>query len=157
MGKGKILLLGQDEVNLAMTEMILSEFDYEVSTATDGEEAVRLLTESRHDLLLIDVIMQPMNGIEILERIREIPGLRDINTIFLTASSPHMDLSEALRLGVLFFIPKPVLPESLFAAVRQAMQKTAGHQGRNTFPVHSKTSLPARKLFRSGISITETN
>ena len=90
MGKGKILLLGQDEVNLAMTEMILSEFDYEVSTATDGEEAVRLLTESRHDLLLIDVIMQPMNGIEILERIREIPGLRDINTIFLTASSPRM-------------------------------------------------------------------
>ena len=124
MGKGKILLLGQDEVNLAMTEMILSEFDYEVSTATDGEEAVRLLTESRHDLLLIDVIMQPMNGIEILERIREIPGLRDINTIFLTASSPRMDLSEALRLGVLDFIPKPVLPESLFAAVRQAMQKT---------------------------------
>ena len=36
-------------------------------------------------------------------------------------------------------------------------QKAAGHQGRNTFPVHSKTSLPARKLFRSNISITETN
>ena len=125
MGKGKILLLGQDEIDLTMTEMILSEFGYEARAVTDGEEAVRLLTESHHDLLLIDVIMQPMNGIEILERIRETPGIQDINTLFLTESSPRMDLSEALRLGVLDFIPKPVLPESLFAAVRRAMQTTA--------------------------------
>ena len=125
MGKGKILLVEQDEVNLAMTEMILSEFGYDVNTATDGETAIRLLTESKHDLLLIDVIMQPLNGIETLTRIREIPEIRDISTIFLTVSSPRLDLSEALRLGVLDFIPQPVLPEALFSSIRQAMQTPA--------------------------------
>ena len=125
MGKGKILLVEQDEVNLAMTEMILSEFGYDVNTATDGETAIRLLTESKQDLLLIDVIMQPLNGIETLTRIREIPEIRDISTIFLTVSSPRLDLSEALRLGVLDFIPQPVLPETLFSSIRQAMQTPA--------------------------------
>ena len=122
--KGKILLVEQDEVNLMMTEMILSEFGYKVTTATNGEEAIRLLTESKYDLLLMDAIMHPIDGNETLSRIREIPEIKDINTIFLTVSAPRMDLSEALRLGVLDFIPNPVLPETLFSSVRQAMQVT---------------------------------
>ena len=52
MRKGKILLVEQDEVNLMMTEMILSEFGYTVTTATGGEDAIRLLLESKFDLLL---------------------------------------------------------------------------------------------------------
>ena len=89
MGKGKILLVEQDEVNLAMTEMILSEFGYDVNTATDGETAIRLLTESKHDLLLIDVIMQPLNGIETLTRIREIPEIQDIYLEHIRFSLHH--------------------------------------------------------------------
>ncbi|MBP5200731.1 MAG: response regulator [Schwartzia sp.] len=125
MSKGKILLVEQDEVNLMMTEMILSEFGYQVTTASGGEEAIRLLTESKYDLLLMDFIMHPMDGIETLSRIRETPEIQDINTVFLTVSAPRMDLSEALRLGVLDFIPNPVLPETLFSSVRQAMQVTS--------------------------------
>ncbi len=124
MRKGKILLVEQDEVNLMMTEMILSEFGYTVTTATGGEDAIRLLLESKFDLLLMDAVMHPIDGIETLTRIRETPGIRDINTLFLTVSDPRMDMSEALRLGVLEFIPNPVLPETLFSAVRQGMQVT---------------------------------
>ena len=117
----KILLVDDDEINLMMTEMVLSEMGYMVTTAQSGEEAIALLRASHYDLLLLDVVMYPLTGLETLARIREIPEIKGIRTVFLTASSDRMDMTEAIRLGALDFIRKPALPENLLSIVRHAL------------------------------------
>ena len=117
----KILLVDDNEINLMMTEMVLSEMHYEVETTTSGEAAIELLQKSPYDLMLLDIIMGGMSGIETLARIREMPGISDIRTIFLTTSSQIADMTEAIRLGAPEFIRKPTLPEKIYVAVRQAL------------------------------------
>ena len=117
----KILLVDDNEINLMMTEMVLSEMHYEVETATSGEAAIELLQKSPYDLMLLDIVMDGMSGIETLKRIREMPGISGIRTIFLTTSSQITDMTEAIRLGALEFIRKPTLPETIYFAVRQAL------------------------------------
>ena len=117
----KILLVDDNEINLMMTEMVLSEMHYEVTTALSGEEAIELLQNGPYDLMLLDIVMNGLSGIETLARIREMPGISGIRTIFLTSSSHMADMTEAIRLGALDFIRKPALPENLYSAVRQAL------------------------------------
>lgn len=117
----KILLVDDDEINLMMTEMVLSEMGYAVTTAQSGEDAIAMLRAAHYDLLLLDVVMYPLTGLETLARIREIPEIKGIRTVFLTASSDRMDMTEAIRLGALDFIRKPALPENLLSTVRRAL------------------------------------
>ena len=117
----KILLVDDNEINLMMTEMVLSEMHYEVTTASSGEAAIAILQKEPQDLLLLDIVMDGMSGIETLARIRAMPEISGIRTIFLTSSSHMADMTEAIRLGALDFIRKPTLPEDLYSAVRQAL------------------------------------
>ena len=117
----KILLVDDNEISLMMTEMVLSEMHYDVTTATSGEAAIERLQQYPYDLMLLDIVMEGMNGIEALARIREIPEIRNIRTIFLTSSSQITDMTEAIRLGALDFIRKPTLPETLLSAVQKAL------------------------------------
>ena len=117
----KILLVDDNEINLMMTEMVLSEMHYEVATAASGEAAIELLQKEPFDLMLLDIVMEGMSGIETLARIRKTPEISSIRAIFLTSSSHMADMTEAIRLGALDFIRKPALPEKLYSAVRQAL------------------------------------
>ena len=117
----KILLVDDNEISLMMTEMILSEMHYDVTTATSGEQAIERLQQEHYDLMLLDIVMDGMSGIETLAKIREIPEISDIRTIFLTSSSHSADITEAIRLGELDFIRKPALPEKLYSSIRQAL------------------------------------
>ena len=118
----KILLVDDNEITLMMTEMVLAEMHYEVETATSGEAAIELLQQGQFDLMVLDIIMDGMSGIETLARIRETPKISGIRTIILTSSSQTLDMTEAFRLGVLEFIRKPALPEKLGFAVWQALR-----------------------------------
>ena len=117
----KILLVDDNEINLMMTEMVLSEMHYEVETATSGEAAIELLQQNQYDLMLLDIIMDGMSGIETLARVRDMTEISGIRTIFLTSSSQVADMTEAIRLGAMDFIRKPALPEKLVAAVQRAL------------------------------------
>ncbi len=117
----RILLVDDDEMNLMVTEMILSEMGYHVDTASGGAECIDILQKEDYDLLLLDVELLDMRGLKVLEQIREIPRLREIKTVFLTASSHREDMTEALRLGAIDFVRKPVLPEKLIEVVRNAL------------------------------------
>ncbi len=117
----RILLVDDNEINLMMTEMVLTKMHYEVETTTSGEAAIELLQKSPYDLMLLDIVMDGMSGIETLARIRETPGISGIRTIILTTSSQAEDMTEAIRLGALEFIRKPTLPETIYFAVRQAL------------------------------------
>lgn len=117
----RILLVDDNEIDLMMTEMVLSEMHYEVTKVTTGEEAIALLRQIPFDLLLLDIAMQGTSGIKTLSRIRKLPEIKGVRTIFLTSSSHVAEMTEAIRLGALDFIRKPTLPEHLSSAVQRAL------------------------------------
>ena len=78
----RILLVDDDEMNLMVTEMILSEMGYEVDTVSSGMECIDMLQREDYDLLLLDVELLDMRGLKVLEKVREIPKLREIKTVY---------------------------------------------------------------------------
>ena len=74
----RILLVDDDEISLMMTEMVLSEMHYDVTTAANGREAIALLQREPYDLLMLDIVMEDMSGIETLARIRKIEKISGI-------------------------------------------------------------------------------
>lgn len=118
MGK-KILVVDDDAMNLRMAEMILKKKDYEVRKADSGQAALAILQEEMVDLILLDVEMPGMSGIETLDAIRERQELSQVPILFLSASE---DMEEAVENGeyaVQGFVKKPILPQKLYERVEE--------------------------------------
>ena len=116
MGK-TILVVDDDAMNLRMAEMILRKNGYEVKKADSGQAALAFLQEEPVDLILLDVEMPGMSGIETLEAIRERPEWEKMPVLFLSASE---DMEQAVANGlyaVQGFIGKPILPQKLYESV----------------------------------------
>ena len=119
----KILIVDDDAINLKMAEYILQKnANYEVHTARSGQETLELLQRESYDLILLDIDMPEMNGIQTLEQIRQNPDWADLKVIFLSASALRKDMANAIRLGALDFVKKPFFPEELMERVSIALQ-----------------------------------
>lgn len=116
MGK-TILVVDDDGMNLRMTEMILKKQNYDVKKADSGQEALALLQEEAVDLILLDVEMPVMSGIETLDAIRTREEWAELPIVFLSSSE---DMEQSVKNGeyaVQGFIPKPILPQKLQESV----------------------------------------
>ena len=105
--QGKILVV-DDEPDLVDTVRCRLEFNgYEVVTAENGKEGLEKAASERPDLILLDHAMPVMNGVEMLERLRNHPELSGTAVIMLTASSEAHDVEKACSRGVTEYIVKP--------------------------------------------------
>ena len=112
-----ILVIDDDAMNLRMAEMILNKKGYDVKKADSGQAALALLQEETVDLILLDVEMPVMNGIETLDAIRGIREFAQMPIMFLSASE---DMEQSVANGeyaVQGFIKKPILPQKLYESV----------------------------------------
>ncbi|MBQ9347870.1 MAG: response regulator, partial [Oscillibacter sp.] len=116
----RILIIDDEPMNLKLTKFILDNAGYEVMTTTSGRSGVKLLQEIHFDLVLLDIEMPEMDGMEVLRAIRSIPKIARIKVIFLTASNSKSDLNDAARLHAVQFVQKPCLPEVLLGVVKDA-------------------------------------
>ena len=114
--KKHILVVDDDSMNLARTQIILEE-EYEVVLAESGVRALSILKSQKIDLVLLDIDMPLMNGIETFKRMKEFAA--DIPVIFLTASGEVEDVVGALLLGAVDYLKKPYLPQELLKRVAQ--------------------------------------
>jgi two-component system, response regulator len=90
-----------------------------VVTARDGEEAVECLQSSPPPaLVLLDLKLPKLNGLEVLERLRRMPGLEHVPVVVLTSSREQVDVKESYRLGANSFVQKPVEFEEFIETVR---------------------------------------
>lgn len=119
----KILVVDDDQLSLKLTEQILREHSFEVMTACSGESCLSILRESPVDLVLLDVEMPGLSGIETLEIIRNDVKIKDTKVIFVTVMMVERYKQEGMRLGVLDFIQKPVLPVNLVERVSRIFRK----------------------------------
>lgn len=116
MGK-TILVVDDDAMNLRMAEVMLRKKGYDVKKAASGQEAMALLQEEMVDLVLLDVEMPGMSGIETLDAIRAKSECAELPIAFLSASE---NMEQAVANGeyaVQGFIKKPFLPQKLYESV----------------------------------------
>ena len=114
MKKPTILLVEDDELDIISVERSLKklESDYVLHTAYNGIEALKMLRDTTlgltPDVILLDINMPRMNGIEFLKVIREDKHLKDLKVFIMTTSSEGDDRGEAEKLGISGYIIKPL-------------------------------------------------
>lgn len=119
--RGQVLVVDDDRSLLAIISGILG-MDYAVSTATSGPEALQLLETTSVDLVLLDIMMPEMDGIEVCATIKAIPKFAEIPIIFLTSMEGEEAEETALDAGAVDYIHKPVRPRIVESRVRLHMQ-----------------------------------
>ena len=119
-----ILVADDDPAILRLVEVNLKLEGFEVITATDGEEALRLVLETMPALVLLDVMMPKLDGYEVCARIRADGRTRHVNVIMLTAKSLSADKIVGLTSGADDYVLKPFDPMELVARVRSTLRRT---------------------------------
>jgi signal transduction histidine kinase/CheY-like chemotaxis protein/HAMP domain-containing protein len=118
--KDKKILIVDDEIrNVFALGKILEDKDIEVFEAENGKVAIDMLLENQNiDLVLMDVMMPVMNGYEAMAKIRQIPEIKNIPIICLTAKAMKEDHFNALKHGANDYLSKPINEEKLFAMLK---------------------------------------
>ena len=113
MTRTKILLVEDDAVLAKVLYEELTEADFEVFQAYDGEVGLQLALEKRPDLVLLDVLLPKKNGFEVLEAMKKSPEASQIPVIMLTMLGSDEDIKKGLKLGATDYIVKSqhALPE----------------------------------------------
>jgi adenylate cyclase len=105
---GRLLVVDDNEMNRDMLSRRLIAKGHSVTVAEDGERALRMVREDRPDLVLLDVMMPGISGLEVLQRLRETYSVSDMPVIMATAMDASKDIVEALRLGANDYVTKPL-------------------------------------------------
>ncbi len=101
-----IILVEDDPILLKVLAKEFKDAGYEVSQAVDGEEGLQLVRMKHPDIVLLDIIMPKMDGIEVLRKLKENPGTKRIPVFMLTVLSDPKRLAEAVSLGAAAYLVK---------------------------------------------------
>jgi len=130
-----LVLAVDDEAGiLRLLKLELAEQGFRVITAGDGAEALRVAEEQRPDIILLDVMMPEMTGMEAMRKLRE---QTDAPIIFVTAKDSDKDKVSGLEQGADDYIVKPFSPDELGARIRAVLRRSSGAQ-------------PTERLVRAG-------
>lgn len=116
----RILVIDDDIVNLKIAEHVL-EKDYNVTCAKSGMEGIDILKSNDIDLVLLDLYMPEMNGMDVLAKIREDASISAVKVVILTSSGMKTDVTEAIQLGALDFIKKPFFPTEFLDRIKKVL------------------------------------
>ena len=120
MSRARILVVDDDEALAEMIGIVLRNDDYEVSFAADGTSAVPAFRSSHPDLVLLDLMLPGIDGLEVCRQIR---AESDVPIIMLTAKSDTEDVVRGLESGADDYVPKPFKPAELVARVRARLRE----------------------------------
>jgi len=119
--KHTILVVDDQKEICDIFQDALTQEGYEVLTATNGPEAVSLGEQNRPDLAILDIKMPEMDGIEVLQKLREVRG--DVEVIMLTGYGTLMTAKEAMRLGAYDYLTKPFDLGLVKSIIREALEE----------------------------------
>jgi sigma-B regulation protein RsbU (phosphoserine phosphatase) len=113
-----LLIVDDEELNREGLARRLQRHDYAVAVAKNGREAIELLGGRSFDLVLLDIMMPGMNGLEVLKFLRRVDSLIDLPIIMVTAKGESEDIVEALELGANDYVTKPLDFPVVLARIR---------------------------------------
>ena len=114
----KILIVEDNELNIDLLIQLLED-DYELVTASDGEQGLRLAQQTLPDLILMDMSLPVMDGYEVTRRIKAIPALSQVVIIGLSAHAMSGDAEKAIAAGCDDYLTKPLDDDLLFEKLEQ--------------------------------------
>lgn len=114
----RILVVDDEESNVQVVGNILGSLGFEIQAATSGEQALRRMAARPPDLVLLDLLMPGMDGLEVCRRLQEIPSAAAVPVIFLSADDDKSSVVRALEAGGVDYVIKPFNPSELITRVR---------------------------------------
>ncbi len=118
-----ILVIDDEEDIRELLRYNLVKEGFDVNTAANGEEGLRILAEKKADIVLLDVMMPGMDGIEVCEAIRNTPGMENILVCFLTARNEDYSQIAGLDAGGDDYVAKPVKPKVLVSRIHAMLRR----------------------------------
>ena len=125
----KILLVDDEQDILEIVGYNLSQEGYQIVTASNGKEAITKAKKEHPQLIIMDVMMPEMDGMEACENIRKIPELQDTIITFLTARSEDYSQVAGFDAGADDYIAKPIKPKVLVSKVQALLRRLKGVEG----------------------------
>ena len=123
-----ILVVDDNEMNLKLAQTILVKAGYQVTTAASGEAA---LESARHEvpaLVLLDIRLPGIDGLEVLRRLREFPEMRGVPIVAMTAQALPDEVARFVAAGCDGYIQKPISIVSFRAEVRRHLNPASGQE-----------------------------
>lgn len=118
----RVLIADDDPLGTELLEAYLSACDYELRTASDGEQALQIVADWHPDLILLDVMMPRISGFEVCKRLRGDDATRDIAILMITALDQPSDVDRAVDAGTDDFVSKPINKADLLLRIRALLR-----------------------------------
>src|SRR3989338_6601712 len=115
------VLVIDDETNMLKTYKAILKKSYEITTINNGPEALEMLKRENFSLVLLDVMMPDMNGIEVLKKIKELD--KNIEVVMITGVKDIKMAVQAIKLGAYDYITKPFEIEDLLSVISKALER----------------------------------
>lgn len=139
--KSHILVVDDEELVAGSIERSLRSFDFSVTVANSGVEGLNAARRHRPDLMVLDVLMPGMDGLEVCRHVRADPILADLPILFLTALSKTEDKITGLRAGADDYLTKPFSVDEFILRIRAILR-------RSKEAVQTDNNLPSRLAVR---------
>ncbi len=130
----KILVVEDDPDQLEAIRGNLKEAGFAIGTATNGVDALVKTRSVSPDLIVLDLMLPQLNGLDICKTLREDPATASIPVIMLTGMDSYFTRVAGFEAGINVFLTKPYLPEELISKVEELLQLTAPTGGKSTGP-----------------------
>ena len=121
--KPRILIVDDDPVIVRLLQINFRLENYDVDTASRGEEALQRVRDHLPDVVVLDVMMPGLDGWEVCRQLKENPKVRHVPVIFLSARAQDEDRLRGYALGVDEYVTKPFDPAHLVEIVRRSLDK----------------------------------
>jgi two-component system phosphate regulon response regulator PhoB len=156
MAKERILVVEDEEDILELVTFNLAREGYTVQGVASGEAALKAVADAPPDLLVLDLMLPGVDGLEVCRQVRAAPATRALPLLMLSAKGEESDIVTGLELGADDYLPKPFSPRVLIARVRAVLRRRArpepdpqavvSVQGLEIHPGRQEALLDGRKL-----------
>ena len=120
----RILVVDDDPSIVKLLTLNLEIEGYDVVAATNGREAIEAVSEHDPDLVVCDVMMPVMNGLEVVARLKKDAATKDLPIVLLSAKAQELDISHGKTAGADEYITKPFDPEDLITAIQRLLTES---------------------------------
>jgi DNA-binding response OmpR family regulator len=147
MSKETILVVDDEEDILELVRYNLSREGYDVRCAASGEEAHGIISSEKVDLLILDLMLPGMDGLELTRRLKSGPLYAELPIVMLSAKGEEVDIVAGLELGADDYVTKPFSPRVLIARVRSVLRRQSHPTGdaEDVLKIHDLVIHPGRR------------
>lgn len=121
--KYTVLIVDDIPVNIILLKTMLARTNVKILTAVNGQEALDIVRQLKPNVVLLDIQMPVMNGLEVLKEIKTDPMLKETAVIMVSAYTSSEDIEKSMSLGASGFIKKPVIMDILLSSVTAELDK----------------------------------